>query len=241
MKRIIRNTGLAILLCMILTGFAGVISAAADEPIQHVHTIYWKARITTDVVKKHKKVLTSGSEVVVVNRAYRSGKKSIVRYDGGTVKVPNGCLNYICDLCTAEKEGDYNLTTKLWYVNVKRKLKSKTNYLIWVSLDKQRVNVFKGSAGNWELVRAIKCSTGLPDSPSKAGLHKCDFKELWYRGCNFYVEYSGSGIHKWVKSDYKDIGKLGKHTASQSCIRLKRGQAKWLYNLIPVNTTILVW
>ena len=214
---------------------------APTEPIQDVHTIYWRAKLRSDVKKNGVTVLHGGQWVVVVNRAYRRGK-SVVQYDGGTVRVPNSNLFFSEDLCTTVKEGDYNRTTKLWYVNESRKLHSRTNYLIWVSLDKQRVNVFtRGAGGKWEIVKELKCSTGLPESPSKAGLHKCDFKALWFRGCNFYVEYGGSGIHKWVRSDYKDIHKLGKHTASQSCIRLVRRDAKWLYNTIPVNTTILVW
>ncbi len=245
-KRMRWMNGWIVLLCAMFITLAGSLCVYAEdpqpaEPIQNVHTIYWRAKLTTNVKKNGRVVLHDGQTVVVVNRNYKGGK-SEVQYDGGTVKVPNRYLHIYQDLCTAATEGDYNDTTKLWFVNDKMHLQSKTNYLIWVSLDKQRVNVFtRGADGRWELVRAIKCSTGLPESPSRAGYHKCDFKALWFRGCNFYVEYSGSGIHKWVRSDYKDIYKLGKHTASQSCIRVVRAQAKWLYKLIPVNTAILVW
>lgn len=247
--------GWMVFLCVMFVTLAGTCFAYAEqtqtqtapanegkEPIQDVHTIYWRAHLHTNVKKNGRTVLHSGQSVVVVNRNYNRGGRSLVKYDEGTVRVPNGSLSFYEDLCTSATEGDYNRTTKLWYVNERRGLRSRTNYLIWVSLDKQRVNVFtRGEDGKWEIVKELKCSTGLPESPSRAGLHKCDFKELWFRGCNFYVEYGGSGIHKWVRSDYKDIYKLGKHTASQSCIRLVRRDAKWLYKVIPVNTTILVW
>lgn len=231
-------------LCMACTLWAGALTAAAAEPIlpvegeeiQTVHTIYWKCKMTSSY-----KGLSKGKTVTVVYRSYASGGRShVLTDDGSVVRVPNRCLNFVADLCTGA-EGDYNVSTKLNFVNNKKHLSSRTNFLIWVCLDKQRVNVFQGSMDNWQLIRVMKCSSGLPSSPSRAGLHKCDFKALWFRGCNYYVEYGGSGIHKWAYSDYKDLHKIGKHTASQSCVRLKPGDAKWLYKHTPVKTTILLY
>ncbi len=216
----------------------GSLTAMAYEPTEQVHTIYWQAVMRATYSKGNVK-LKKGKKVVVVDRNYRGGKSG-VRVGDKTVRVPNGYLSFVKDLCTGA-QGDYSKETKLWYVNERRNLTSPTKVLIWVSLDKQRVNVFNGSKGNWELVKVMPCSTGKVDSPSKAGLHRCDFVTKVFRNCVYYVEYAGSGIHKWARSDYKDIKKIGKHTVSQSCIRLRTHHAKWLYKHTPVKTTILVW
>ena len=230
---------MVVVLIMSIFSFEGIVHAAAIARDQTVHTIYWKAKLHTTVKKKKKTILKDGSTVVVVKRNYKGGK-SVVRYKGGTVKIPNRYLSFIDDLCTGEK-GDYSASTKLSFVNKRKGYHSKTGWLIWVSLDKQRVNVFTGSRRKWKLVKVIKCSTGLASSPSKAGIYKCDYKKLWVGGCHYYVEYGGSGIHKWAGSDKGTMYKIGKHTVSQSCIRVTKKNAKWLYNHIPVKTTIVLW
>ncbi len=216
----------------------GSLTAMAYQPTEEVHTIYWLAKMRKNF-SQGGVTLKKGSKVVVVDRAYRGGRSG-VSAGNKVLRVPNSYLSFVKDLCTGD-QGDYSDQTKLWYVNECRHLSSDTNVLIWVSLDKQRVNVFSGSRDNWQLVRAMPCSTGKVDTPSRAGLHKCDFVTKVFRNCVYYVEYAGSGIHKWARSDYKDIKNIGKHTVSQSCIRLKTKEARWLYKYTPVHTTILVW
>lgn len=211
----------------------------AETQNQRVHTIYWEAKLNADIVKKKEIILHKDSSVVVVKRNYFNGK-SVVRYPGGTVKIPNRYLTFVRDLCTGA-QGDYSRRTKESFVNEKKKYGSKTKYLIWVSLDKQRVNVFIGSRRKWRLVKVFKCSSGLPETPTHAGVFRCDLVVKWFKGCQYFVEFGGSGIHKWAGSDKKDLYKIGKHTASQSCVRVRKKNARWLFKHIPVNTKIVIW
>jgi lipoprotein-anchoring transpeptidase ErfK/SrfK len=47
---------------------------------------------------------------------------------------------------------------------------SKTEYLVLVSIAYQRVNVFTGSAGNWNLVKTFIVGTGAPGHSTPTGV-----------------------------------------------------------------------
>ncbi len=219
--------------------------------IQKVHTIYWSAKLTDTVkvkIKGKKRKLQPGTDVVVINRSYLQRGKSRVLYKGAKFKVKNTKLHFISDLCTAVTEGDYNLDTKLHFVNKAHRFKSKTPYLVWICLDKQRVNVFKGSVGNWVLVKRMKCSSGLADSPTKVRWNgRIGFKERVYSYSNptfsatvqYFNEFGGSGIHKWSGPGKEQL--IGKHTASHSCVRLGKTHAIWFYNTVPIGTRVVIY
>ena len=56
------------------------------------------------------------------------------------------------------------------YVNITSNFISNTKYLTWVDLNRQRVNVFTGSAGHWVLIKTYSCASGNNSTPSKRGL-----------------------------------------------------------------------
>ena len=251
MKALQRIRGILLLLALTMGIAVFAQTPAQAAQIQKVHTIYWSAKLTDTVKVKingKKRKLQPGTEVVVINRNYLQRGKSKVLYKGKKFKVKNTKLFFVADLCTVVKEGDYNLETKLHFVNKAHKLKSKTPYLVWICLDKQRINVFKGSVGNWVLVKKMKCSTGLADSPTKVRWNgRIGFKERVYSYSNptfsatvqYFNEFGGSGIHKWGGPGKEQL--LGKHTASHSCVRLNRTNAIWFYNTVPIGTRVVIY
>lgn len=220
---------------------AGLLSAQmrqipAAQKIQKVHGLYWKATLLKDVKAQGKKI-KRGTSVVVIQRNMYS--KSVVKYKSVVFKAPNSWLSYKKDLATSQSQGDYNRATKEYFINHKKRASSKTGWLIWVSLDKQRVNIFKGTKKKWSLVKTCRCSTGKASTPTPTGWKAIDFKKMWVDGCKYYTEVCGSGFHRWPGTLNKKI--LGNHTVSHSCIRLTSGNAQWIYEHVPKKTTVFIY
>lgn len=234
-----------LLVCLIPAGRGRQIyakSSASAEKIQTVHTIYWKARVHSTVTYQltgRTITIPAGTEVVVINRNYTYGRASLIRYNDMKLYIPNSRLTWLGDLTTIEEEGDYNRVTKEWFVNKKTRLSSRTEYLVWVSLDKQRVNVYEGKKGSWKLKKWLLCSTGAAETPTRAGIHRVSFKREYVESLHNYVEYAGSGFHAWPGGGMQET--IGKHTASHGCTRLTHYSSKWFYDTIPVGTTVFFY
>ena len=237
-------------LIVMLSGAFIHVNAATE-----VKTIWWKAKTTKklkvkDVKTKKKFKIGKGKTLVVTKRNYRHlnpNAKSTCVYKDHEVRIPNKYLNFKKDLCTGAK-GDYDDDTKEYFVNVARRAqlskKGRGNRLIWVSLDKQRVNVFIGSPGKWELEKVFLTSTGAAKTPTPVGPDVVNFKKLEYKiegsRVKYFVEAVGSGFHKWSYSG-KFRARAGKHTISHGCIRLKESDAIWMYKNIEEGTRVLIY
>ena len=226
---------------------------APQEPIEEVSTIRWKAKLTANIsvrVNGHKVYLKEGKNVVVTNRKFSNTGttgKSKVLIEGKEVRIPNKYLFFVKDLCSVVKQGDYNRATKENFVN-RRTFRSKTGYLVWICLDKQRVNIFTGpkSGGNWTLVITCKCSTGKAETPTTPHWNAdISFKERRYKYykndgyLNYFSEVSGSGMHVWIGGGRAKL--FGKHTASNGCTRLSKAAAIWVFENVPVKTRVIIY
>lgn len=259
MKRMGNVKGLKRILCLLFlagilaagAGFMPAMASAEEDDhgvhLDQVHTIYWRATLNK-TVKRGKKVLAkSGTKVIVTKRGYGRSKKSTIVYKTGKEKkkisVPNSWLSFKSDITSISKEGDYNLETKEAFINRKTKVKKKEKYVVWVSLDKQRVNIFKaeskGKNKTWKLSCVYKCSTGNVHTPTKAGWWKVGFKRKTFSGLLWFTEVVGGGMHKWPGPINKK--QYGKRTASRGCIRLSKKDAHAVYKKIKVGTRVLVY
>ena len=217
-------------------------SGPADDQVHldQVHTIYWKAVLRRSLKKGRKVLAKRGSKVIVTKRSYKSGGRSRIQYGKKKRKatVPNSWLSFRSDLTTISK-GDYNRATKEAYINKKARVRKKEKYLVWVSLDKQRVNIFKSSGKKWKLKHVFKCSTGKTSTPTRAGWHRVNYKHVWVCGLKWFTEVVGGGMHRWPGRFDKSL--YGKHVASGGCIRLTSKHAHKIYKMIPVGCRVLVY
>lgn len=244
MKRIKR---LLFILTLMIVMSSGTMAASAafgnvripaikpGEPITPVKTLQWnallKVRVKTPYGRFRKgtrvlatKVTKTKCIIVLANHKYNIARKYLF-LTGAIV--------------TSRTEGDYNTSTKIDYAN-KKERKSSTKYLIWVSLDKQRVNVYTGASRKWKLIRVMKCSTGVGAS-TPIGKFRILNKARWYAGTVNFLNFSGSGFHAWP-SEYPDPnGTLGKKVASHGCIRLAMDDSEWMFQYIPVGTTVYIF
>lgn len=240
MKRIKKLLLLLAVMVMMVTGTGMTASAAVKIPaikpgetIQRVKTLAWTAKLKVNVKTKYGRY-SAGTVVKVL----KTGGVCIIELKGHKYKIGRSNL-LLMDALVTSKKGDYNTSTKIRFAN-KRKRKSSTPYLIWVSLDKQRVNVYKGKARHWQLIRVMKCSTGV-GAATPVGTFTIGFKKTEFEYLTYYMEYSGSGFHVWPGMYPNMKQTLGKDVASHGCIRLGYKDAKWLYETIPLNTKVIVY
>lgn len=213
---------------------------------EEVKTIRWSAKIKRNIKQKvdtnlktpsdkgigTKIKVKKGTRVTVIQRDYheKAGVSQCMLKNGRVIYVPNKYLYFTAPICTGSK-GDYSRETKEAYINGQT-IKSGDKYLLWVSLDKQRVNVFTGSSRNWKLIKVFKTSTGKADAPTLDQSFLRDYRIQWKKkevtGLYFYSAVYGSGIHRFPGSGASKA--LGIKPISHSCIRLAQNNAIWIYN-----------
>lgn len=206
------------------------------EPIQQVDTLAWVATLKRAVRTKYGR-FKAGTRVTVI----KGGSKCTIRLKGHNYKIASRYLNFKKDLASIVGGSDYNTSTKIAFANQKTRT-SKTNYLIWVSLDKQRLNLYRGSNRRWELIKVFKCTTGMMNM-TPVGNFTIGWKKHSYTGqygspLYFYMEFSGSGFHRWPG---KGVGTIGTHPQSHGCIRLREKDAAWLYRNVPTKTKVVIY
>ena len=125
---------------------------------------------------------------------------------------------------------------------------SKTKWLILCDTTNFFAGVFKGSKGNWKLVRFIYVGVGKVNTPTKKGKHpvkgkkkkffagavRCKYCTRYYKNYYFHsVPYYWDG--KRVYSP-----QLGKRI-SHGCIRMATDDAKFIYKNVPKKSMAYVY
>ena len=125
---------------------------------------------------------------------------------------------------------------------------SKTKWLILCDTTNFFAGVFKGSKGNWKLVRFIYVGVGKVSTPTKKGKHpvkgkkkkffagsvRCKYCTRYYKNYYFHsVPYYWNG-----KKVYSPV--LGKRV-SHGCIRMATDDAKYIYKNVPKKTMAYVY
>lgn len=238
-RRPLKKTFVLVTALLFLCLFSKVQTAQAEN----VHSLYWKATVNTTVQVRSlgtgKKVkLKKGTSVTVTFRRISQGSSSTVLLPGnkGKAKVANKYLTYRKALVTAP---DYSKKTKAAFV---KKYSSQTKYLLWASLDKQRVTVFKGKKGSWKVVKVFRFSSGDVAHPTGISTNYTIKRKAWFYSAMYYVTwFSGNAFHSWPIGYTNESTHLGKQVASHGCLRLSTQDAKWIYNNIPVGTRCIVY
>ncbi len=152
--------------------------------------------------------------------------------------------------------GEANKSTlqKLFSESAKKALKP---YLLKVSIAKQRVYAYAPDENEEYtiLVRTMKCSTGLPATPTIKGTFQATtgpaarwhyFKEfaVWaqyaYAIQGNYLFHSVLFNQKGGSPTYGSVHNLGRK-ASHGCVRLSVENAKWIYQNCPRRTKVIIY
>jgi hypothetical protein len=125
-------------------------------------------------------------------------------------------------------------------------LKSDTDYLIWVSKGDYSVRLFKKVSSSWVFDREFPCSIGAASTPTCEGVYKFYERVTAWRYTSYYVgpvmRFNGgyalhSTLVKYDGSLYDD--RVGVKI-SHGCVRLHPDDINYLFDNIPLYTTVYV-
>lgn len=132
-----------------------------------------------------------------------------------------------------------------FYVNY-NSFKSDTDYFIWVDIYRNQTYILKKENNYFVMLDRFMCSTGSNTTPTKRGLFKISAKGESFLGrdktykCYYYLCYDGSYLLHSFPYNLDDSVKDDRlnQRVSNGCVRFSLNDSKYIYNLIPINTTI---
>lgn len=127
-------------------------------------------------------------------------------------------------------------------------LSSKTDFILWVDLSRIRLYVLEYADEGWQVIRSLPCTVGDPAHPTPSGrfeisykcasigkesLYLCRYALCFYGGYMFH-----SVLFDWGGSEIID-GRMGMRI-SHGCVRLRQEDSRWLYESIPIGSTVFI-
>ena len=195
----------------------------------------WKAsRIYKEGSSKTKigtKKIAAGTNITIIDRQKVNGiTMAYVKVKGKKYWIRNYNITDYAPYTTK----DYTTEAKENFVN-KNGYSSKSKYLLFISCYAQRVYIFKGSKGDWELYKSYRCCTGKGDTRTPQGVFTVKKKAAkgW---CYKYVTYF-QDRNSFHTRPYGTTT-MGR-PASNGCIRLYDDAAKFIYKNVPKGTTVV--
>ncbi|MDO5142687.1 MAG: S-layer homology domain-containing protein, partial [Eubacteriales bacterium] len=147
-------------------------------------------------------------------------------------------------------KNDYSATEKEVWVNAKG-YASKTPYLAWINRAYQHVNIFKGSKGDWKLVKSFVVGTGAASTPTPVGVTHVTYKSAagWTTGTytvrpvvGFYPN-SGYAFHSRLcyPGTDREYDFSSGYPVSHGCVRMQKSDIRWIYDNVPIGTTVVIF
>ncbi len=149
-------------------------------------------------------------------------------------------------------EHDYEDSVKVAWINAKG-YGSPTEYLIWINLSHQRVNIFQGKAGDWSLIRSCLMGSGRSGHSTPVGFYSITGRSArgWITSTynvhpvtNFTnARYTQMAFHsrKYNPAMTKMIDPRIGFPISDGCIRMYDEDAWWIFEHIPHHTAVVVF
>ena len=127
---------------------------------------------------------------------------------------------------------------------------SETKYVIYVSTAKQTTYVFCGKKNSWIKYKELKCSTGIADSATPKGFFKVGMKGTWFfspkygQGGKYWTSFKGNNylFHSvpYDSSATKILDNTLGTAASHGCIRLATEDSKFIHDVMPAGTSVII-
>ncbi len=214
-----------------------------SSKVESVRTPYYTVKVkktvsATNVTNGSSITLKSGTKLVAKSK--KGSKVYAYTSDGRYIQVKRSSLKYTG---LERRSSDYSKDVKEQFINSKG-LSSKTKYFIWVSQFTYRVNIFRGSAGNWKLVSSHPCIVGKWNSRTSPGLRRILKKSsagsyggpviTFTSGTGTTSNPNGNAFHNFV-----DGSRTG--AKSHGCVRVSTSVLRYIYHNCPIGTTVYVY
>lgn len=189
--------------------------------------------------------IPKGTVCNLINLYDSAGKANIIMPDGRSGWVAD--WNISISRAKFTEEGDYEDYEKEIFVN-NMGYSSKTDYLVWINIRYQKVNVFVGSEGNWDLVRVAPCATGKSTTPTNLGVFEYYRRDAVWDFGTYYVKPAlrfndtGEAMHSRPKRPNGSILESYMGTpVSHGCVRMLDEDIWWLSDNLPLHSTVVVY
>ena len=145
---------------------------------------------------------------------------------------------------------DYKAYEKETWVNAKG-YSSNSNYLVWINRAYQHVNVFTGSKGSWKLTKSFVVGTGAPGTETPVGVTRVTYKLKagWTTSTytvrpvvGFYPD-TGYAFHSRLCTPNTDreYDFSSGYPVSHGCVRMQKRDVNWIYDNVPIGSTVVIF
>ena len=170
------------------------------------------------------------------------------------VQLPDGSSGWVSakDAKISEEnvttDMDYDEKTKTTFVN-DYGFTSETDYLVWVNLYTQKVNVFTAEDGGWVYIGCYSCASGKNTSPTTIGVFKYESRsDRWDLPNDTYVEpvlvFNGGEAFTSRPFD-ADTDEIADETmgepASGGSVRMEEDSLAQLDAILPIGSTVVIY
>lgn len=191
-----------------------------------------KSDTTATVVKSGKKItVKKGTKVYAISRTAK-GTVTVYMKDGTAIKINAARLRY-GNIVTTKTY--YSKSVKEAFVN-DRGYTSKTKWLIWINQYTLNTTIFKGSQGNWKMMRSMPCVVGR-NGATTTGVHKLCRRDYAYGGPRVYFTWNAKLLRG--NSFHMRVDGTTRAAASHGCVRLGTSDLHYLVNNCPMGTTVV--
>ena len=165
---------------------------------------------------------------------FNSGKHNIA-YKGHNFKLS------ALRVRNAENEYDsskpYTREEAEFYIS-RAPIRKKTTKIIWASMYTQHVYVFKRVDGRYKCIRDFGCASGKAPTPSVTGYTRY-IRAKWRtnHGRPYWNVYVYGNAFHGIKGREKIDGKPHSH----GCIRVNNVDNKWIWNNVPLKSSVVVF
>lgn len=125
------------------------------------------------------------------------------------------------------------------YVN-SHNFSSNTPYFVWVDINRQRINIFKGSKNRWKLYNSFSCASGRNVTPTIRGNFVLQDRGPSFPGAIDWIRFYGNYLfHSILVNSRGQVidPTIGKR-ASHGCVRVGIPDIRWMYNNLPRGTAV---
>lgn len=126
---------------------------------------------------------------------------------------------------------------------------SSTKYLVMTDISTQKVGIFQGEKGSWQLEKAYSCSSGAKGTETPLGEYRVTGRGSWFynrslhSGAKWYVQFWDNYLFHSLPMDANRTitdYRLGE-PLSHGCVRLEEDNAKWMYDNLPNGTKVVIY
>ncbi len=156
----------------------------------------------------------------------------------------------------SKEEVAKNDDLKMYYNNITSEkintlsIKSNTPYLLFISIEDQKIYVYKNNNNNWEMEKEFKCASGEEGTETPIGIFKTGARGTWFhsakfnKGAKYYTQFDGEFlIHSvpYYTDRFRVWEKNLDRPMSHGCVRTDTEDAKWIYENIPYGTKVIIY